>query len=222
MRSSPCGGVVGTTSGSGISGKVLASQRQACSFGTYTWVQIQQPGRTVWVADMGQIRSCGGSSGGSTGGNGCRIGRNFPLYKQCGQSWSNDRLGSSSTICAVGCLMTSVSSGMAGFGKSISGQTPNPRNLNSFLRSNGGYSGNLFVWGAVSRFGLSYEGQTSDHNAIKRAICANKIVVLNVNGGGHWVLATGYDGSTYFVNDSGYSRSSYTQGQVVRAGIYRV
>ncbi len=79
--------------------------------------------------------------------------------------------------------MSSVASGMAGLGKTINGQTPNPRTLNSFLLSNGGYAGNLFIWGAVSRFGLTYEGQTSDQNAIRSAICAQKLVVLNVNNG---------------------------------------
>jgi hypothetical protein len=43
---------------------------------------------------------------------------------------------------------------------------------------------------------------------------------LNVHNGGHWVLATGHSGSTYSVNDPGFNTGSYTEGQVVRAGIF--
>ncbi len=151
----------------------------------------------------------------------CTIPRRSPLYKQCGQSWSNDRLGTSSTVCKVGCLMSSVASAMAGLGKTINGKTATPGTLNAYLKANRGYSGNLFNWGAVAKFGLTYEGQTTSHATIRAAICAGKVVVLNVRQGGHWVLATGYSGSNYQVNDSGYSQTSYTAAQVTRAGIYR-
>ena|SRR3990167_913169 len=151
----------------------------------------------------------------------CSINKSCPLYKQCDSRWGSDVLGSSSTICKVGCLMSSVSSGMAGWGKAINGQTATPKNLNAFLKSNGGYQGNLFIWGAVAKFGLTYEGQPSDKTAIKNAICANKIVILNVNQGGHWVLATGANDSGFTVNDSGYTKTSYTNSEVVRAGVFR-
>ena len=154
----------------------------------------------------------------------CRVNRSSPLYKQCDSAWGSKTLGSSSTICKVGCLMSSVASGMAGAGKTINGARATPDTLNTFLRANGGYSGNLFIWGAVSRFGLAYEGQSSVGANIRSAICANKIVILNVNNGGHWVLATAYDdaSSTYTVNDSGYSRTTYKYSEVSLAGIFRV
>ena len=153
---------------------------------------------------------------------GCNINRNSPLYKQCDGAWGSKTLGSSSTICKVGCLMSSVASGMAGAGKTVNGQTATPDTLNTYLRANGGYSGNLFMYGAVAKFGLSYEGQSSGRAAIQAAICANKIVILNVNGGGHWVLATGYNDNAYTVNDSGFSKSSYSLGEVSLAAIFRV
>ena len=152
----------------------------------------------------------------------CKVNRNSPVYKQCDSNWGSDRLGSSSTICKVGCLMSSVASGLAGAGKKINGNTPTPKNLNAFLKSNGGYSGNLFIWGAVERFGVKYEGQPSSKDAVRSAICANKIVILNVNNGGHWVLATAFNGDTFTVNDSGYSRTTYNAGDFRVAGIYRL
>ena len=152
----------------------------------------------------------------------CTLNKKCPVYKQCDSKWGSDVLGSSSTICKVGCLMSSLSSALAGWGKGIKGETPNPKNLNTFLKSNGGYQGNLFVWGVVEApFSLVYEGQPADRTAIKNAICANKIVILNVNNGGHWVLATSANDNGYGVNDSGYSKDFYSNSEVVRAGVYR-
>ena len=152
---------------------------------------------------------------------GCKINRSAPVYKQCDSQWGSNTLGSSSTICKVGCLMSSVSSALASLGKTVNGKTANPGTLNEFLRANGGYQGNLFVWGAVSRFGLSYQGQPTSASDIKNHICANRVVILNVNNGGHWVLATGYDdASGYSVMDPGYSKSTYGFSEVQRAGVY--
>ena len=50
---------------------------------------------------------------------------------------------------------------------------------------------------------------------------AGKVVILNVNNGGHWVLTTGLSGTNFLVNDAGVNKGSYTQGQVVGAGILR-
>ena len=157
----------------------------------------------------------------STLSAGCTIKRTAPTYKQCNSAWG-PKIMASKSVCRVGCLMSSVAAGLASAGKTINGQTATPGTLHDFLKSNGGYQGNLFVWGAVSRFGLSYEGQPSSDSTIKAAICANKIVILNVNGGGHWVLATGYTDDNYSVMDPGYSKTSYTTTQVVRAGVFRV
>lgn len=64
-------------------------------------------------------------------------------------------------------------------------QSPNPRTFNAFLNANGGYNGDLFIWGSVARFGLNYQGQPVDKAVINQNICANNVVVLNVNGGAH-------------------------------------
>src|SRR3990167_5611942 len=152
---------------------------------------------------------------------GSAFARSYPLFKQCDSKWGSDSLGSSSTICKVGCLMSSVSMALAGCGKSVAGQAANPKSLNSWLKSHGGYSGNLFNWGSVGSLGLKYEGKVSGA-AIKSAIAANKIVILNVNKGGHWVLATGSSGSDFSVNDPGFSRSSYPSSGVSLAAVFTV
>lgn len=42
------------------------------------------------------------------------------------------------------------------------------------------------------------------------------MVVLNVHNGNHYVLATGYSGSTIFVNDPGHSTTgSYDLSEIV-------
>jgi hypothetical protein len=73
------------------------------------------------------------------------------MYKQCGQSWSNDQLGTAAgvTICRAGCAMSSVA-----MVQQTKGANMNPGTLNKWLRSNGGYvSGDLIVWGATDKLG---------------------------------------------------------------------
>lgn len=137
--------------------------------------------------------------------------RNYPLYKQCDSRWANEKLGTSAdTICKAGCLMSSVSMALAGMGKGY-----NPSSLNTWLKGHGGYvSGDLFVWGSVKPLGLSYIGKVSNAN-IASSLSANHIVILNVHGGHHWVLATSMSGSTIHVNDPGFNTASYTLSEIV-------
>src|ERR1700733_9103864 len=81
--------------------------------------------------------------------------RTYPLYKQCDSRWGSEGLGTSSnTICKAGCAMSSVAMGLAGIGKNY-----NPGTLNTWLKGNGGYvSGDLLVWGAVGKIGLTFKG----------------------------------------------------------------
>lgn len=55
-------------------------------------------------------------------------------------------------------------------------------------------------------------------------LAANHVVILNVHNGGHWVLATSMSGSTIYVNDPGYSTTSYTLSEIVanNSGLYHV
>ena len=153
----------------------------------------------------------------------CSVAGSFPLMKQCDAAWGSAVLGSSTTVCTSGCVVCSLASGMAGRGIKVSGATPTCGNLNTWLKANNGFSGNLLIWGSVAGFGLTYEGQTSTIAAIKTAICAGKIVILNVNQGGHWVLAKSYNGDIFTVNDSGYTKSTYAASEIylAKAAVYR-
>jgi hypothetical protein len=52
---------------------------------------------------------------------------------------------------------------------------------------------------------------------LQSAINSGHGIVVNVRNGGHWVLVTGHaGGSTYTVNDPGFSVGSYTYGEMVR------
>jgi ABC-type bacteriocin/lantibiotic exporter with double-glycine peptidase domain len=50
------------------------------------------------------------------------------------------------------------------------------------------------------------------------------VVICNVHNGGHWVLATGYSGDTIYVNDPGFSTTSYTLNEIVNGqnAVYKV
>mmetsp|Transcript_10832 Transcript_10832/g.12267 ORF Transcript_10832/g.12267 Transcript_10832/m.12267 type:complete len:204 (-) Transcript_10832:32-643(-) len=145
--------------------------------------------------------------------------RSYPLFKQCDSSWGSNTMGSK-TICQVGCLMSSMSMALNGLGKTIDGAAANPQTLNAWLKTHGGYSDNLFVWGAcTSSFSLKYLGKfTSPTNYIDDS----HIVILNVHNGGHWVLATSFASGTYQVNDPGYRTISYTTGEVKQAAVYQI
>ena len=147
----------------------------------------------------------------------------YPLFKQCDSRWGSNHLGSSSTtICKAGCLMSSVSMVLNDCGKTVNGESANPGSLNSWLTSHGGYvSGDLFVWGSVAPFGLSFVGFSSSATDIRNHFNAGNAVILTVNNGGHYVLMTGHSASSYTVNDPGFSKTSYTNGEVVKAGIYK-
>ncbi|KAG2378481.1 hypothetical protein C9374_008120 [Naegleria lovaniensis] len=148
-------------------------------------------------------------------GGACYQQYDYPLFKQCGQSWSNDVIATD-TLCKSGCAITSMTMALDGRGLA----SFNPGQFLTWLKKNGGLSGNLFVWGSVRPFGLSYSGKVSSTSSIISSVCGGSVVLLNVRNGGHWVLATGYDGSSFTVNDPGYSRSTYSPSEVTQAAIY--
>ena len=148
------------------------------------------------------------------------LARSYPLYKQCDPKWGNDHLGTSAnTICKAGCLMSSASMALSGCGKSY-----NPGTLNTWLKSNGGYSGgDLYVWTAINKLGLTFKGFVVN-TQIKQNLDAGNVVILNVRNGAHWVLAHGYSGDNILVNDPGFSTSSYNLSEIKNGntGIYSV
>ena len=139
-----------------------------------------------------------------------------PNFKQCDSRWGSQILGHGpDTICKSGCLMTSVTSMVVGCG-----QKYDPSSMNAWLKSHGGFSGDLFVWGSVSSLGFTFRGKITGTPAIKAAYKAGQRVILNVNQGHHYVLATGDSGTGFNVMDPGSNKAHYTYGEVVSASIF--
>ena len=158
---------------------------------------------------------------------GGRSGRtvNAPHMYQLDPRWKNEFLGNSrTTIGRAGCAMSSVSAMLAAKGIRINGQPANPHTLNQYLKTHGGYAGDNIVWGAVRGLGPKYQGQITNKNQMVNDFKSGKSLILNVQGGGHWVLATGVTDKGFTVMNPGRSnpkdRNFYSFGEVVRAAIY--
>jgi len=146
---------------------------------------------------------------------------NFPLFKQCDSRWGDDLMGTK-TICSVGCLMSSTAMGLAGTHIPIKVLPSTPKVLNEWLKNNEGYDGNNLIETQVplinpDRIAWPDDGfhKTKDLSFVEVTEYINKgrIVIGNVNNGGHFVLLTGYsteDGDSFAVNDPGYSRDTYS------------
>ncbi len=128
------------------------------------------------------------------------------------------------TICDVGCLMSSTAMGLAGSNIPIYKDpytASDPKTLNVWLRENGGYSNNDLIETQVPLidperiFWLDdafHKVNDLKYEEVTDYLDKGRIVIANVNNGGHFVLLTGYstDGDTFAVNDPGYSRDTYS------------
>ncbi len=156
----------------------------------------------------------------------------YPVYKQCDPRWGSNEMGTDGdTICQVGCLMSSISSALAGTGINIANTTVvTPATMNTWLRGNGGYvSGTSDLQESVvpklspSRISWPSDGMHTTNDlpfaTIKEYIDRKvpRIVIANVMDGGHFVLVVGYraDGDTLVVNDSGFNRNTYSYSKDV-------
>ena len=147
----------------------------------------------------------------------------YPLFKQCDPEWGSDYI-KTKTICQVGCLMSSISMGLAGWKISLDGSPSNPGNLNNWLLQNDGYTDsnnliedalNALVPGMWSQSGMHTTNDISVDD-LKDLMNHDYIVVANVMKGRHFVLATGYDGwDTVYVNDPGFDNTQYSYSQDV-------
>lgn len=139
-----------------------------------------------------------------------------PELSQRGEYWSNDQLGTCSpeTIGSHGCAITCTSMVLGFYGNSL-----NPRQMNNWLNQNNGYSGGCLVkWSTVAGYANnvnwigSYNYQTipADLNKIKDELDAGYPVIAEVRLSGyqHFVVITGYSGTTYYINDPWYGDSS--------------
>lgn len=125
----------------------------------------------------------------------CRV---YPAYNQCDPKWKDEKVGTStSTICQAGAMISAVSIGLSGVGINY-----NPSTLNTWLKNNKGYANKSdYNWTAINTLGVTYEGKIPN-TLLKINLDVGYLVIINVNKGAHWVLATGYTGSTISVVDS--------------------
>lgn len=142
----------------------------------------------------------------------------------------------SKTICQVGCLMSSTAMGIAGKGILIDiaqNISSDPKTFNTWLRANNGYSDNNLIETQVPLINPERIAWLDDafhktndlsYETVCNYIDAGRVVVANVNNGGHFVLLTGYnldDKDTFYVNDPGYNRDTYSyKSDVVGYRIY--
>ena len=118
--------------------------------------------------------------------------------------------------------MTAVAMILNDCNRLIDGEPANPDSLNQWLINNNGYANKyLLSWAQVNKLDLSWKGQTSSFDKLRKSFKDGDAVILNVNKGGHWVLMTGIDGTNFLVNDPGSSwKSSYKASEVVKGAIY--
>jgi hypothetical protein len=144
----------------------------------------------------------------------------WTMYKQCDSQWSGQKLGTcSDTICSAGCAMSSVAMMLK-----TKGTSKDPSTLNSWLKSNGGYSsGCLINWASVNAFKtVTYIGkQHPNESEICNGLKSKHGLIANVHNGGHWVLLTGCNGGgVYRVNDPGYSTTTYKHSDIKEIAVY--
>lgn len=132
--------------------------------------------------------------------------RPYPLFKQCDPRWGNDTI-ETTTICAVGCLMSSTAMALAGHNIGVEGRRADPGTLNAWLRGHGGYdSSNDFNEDALPpldprHIGWSDAGGMHRANdvplgAIQLLLQGGQPVIANVMKGAHFVLVVGWDDAT--------------------------
>ncbi|MEN6522329.1 MAG: GH25 family lysozyme, partial [Anaerolineaceae bacterium] len=139
-------------------------------------------------------------------------GLDAPLYSQSDPAWRYDRLGRSTTIGANGCLLTGVAMLLKYWSKDT-----DPRRLNAAMKKAGGYSGNLWIWEALTKLYpdivmdwdnwiVSQGGYTLSR--IDALLTADTPVLAQTDYNPatayldqHWVLMTGKQGDDYIIND---------------------
>jgi len=151
------------------------------------------------------------------------IPRNYPLYKQCNSSWANNVM-THKTICQVGCLMSSTAMALYGYGiKTPDGAAVNPATFNTWLKAHGGYVGDGLAEGVVPKMSPGRIVWPSDGmhtkndlsiDTVRSYLQKGRVMIANVNHGGHFVLGIGYDNAagketTLLVHDPGFDRTSY-------------
>jgi predicted chitinase/murein DD-endopeptidase MepM/ murein hydrolase activator NlpD len=135
-----------------------------------------------------------------------------PLFAQGDAAWRTNTLGQSLTLGAAGCAMTSTAMAIS----KISGKIINPAQLDAYLDSHGGYTGDALYWDkAAQSVGLHAAKPVWSLDTIHRQLDAGRPVVVGVdykagsggggNGTDHWIAVTarGVAGgvNVYYAND---------------------
>jgi len=146
-----------------------------------------------------------------------------PTYKQSDPLWGKEKFGfGERTFSQAGSLITSVSSMIAGTGSRINGEQSNPLTLNKYLLLNGGYVlKDNFVWGTIWRLGFRFQGKVRIAKEIVQEMKQGKFIILCVNEGEHFVLATGYKEDAFTVMDPGpQDKLTYSFKEVVYGAVF--
>lgn len=136
------------------------------------------------------------------------------VWGQADPRWASIPLGAGGyTLGQAGCAVTACSMAASYFGSS-----KDPGEICRWLNSNGGFlAGTGFLyWGKIPAAAggtISYAGSVTvpygspaNMTDINNELDAGNLVVAEVrlSGQTHYILMTGHDGSTYYINDSGY------------------
>jgi hypothetical protein len=177
-----------------------------------------------------------GSAGVALAAGGSSVSLHVPYFSQCDGRWGSDQMGTADCILgdygnwtiSCGCAVTCVAMVLNYYGvdaddltySDYSPNDTNPKDLNQWLRGNGGYSVNNITWDRVEvkdysnakERGIDFvEEERYDWgggiNAAKVSVITNELnskhpVIVNV--GGHWVVITGMNGDTFYINDPWY------------------
>lgn len=142
-------------------------------------------------------------------------------YKQCDSRWGGNQLGwcNGLTICSAGCAMTSVAMMLTTKGANV-----DPGSLDVYLSDNGGYvNGCDIIWAKADDYGKTtfIAIEQASESEICNGLSQGHGIIANVNNGGHWVLLTGCaGGGVFYVNDPGYSRTTYSMSEIVQEAVY--
>ena len=130
----------------------------------------------------------------------------IPLYGQAWWPWAGDQLGwiSGSTIGRYGCALTACAMDRTFFG----GYTVNPRDLNVWLKANGGFWADLIIFSRVRGWKGTYDYsmRSADLNTINRLLDQGNLLVAQTylpprRTQLHFVLITAHSGYQYSIND---------------------
>ncbi|MGB8957055.1 MAG: hypothetical protein WCC10_16920 [Tumebacillaceae bacterium] len=159
---------------------------------------------------------------------------NLNTYKQSDSRWGSDIMAGSITIASEGCVITSIANGLSGnaLGFPSTGEIITPKNLNSWLKANGGYNSSAALyWDKIVQINpnrITFNGRYYNHADLSNSTlksyldAGNKLILANVANGAHWVaLSTHNTVDSYVVSDPATpGRSSYNYSEFVGYAVY--